>query len=87
MQAKSKAQGERDENARVISQRGGDIERLRSEITVLRADLDGAQLRAHAFENQNQSLYLRQDVLQDEMTKAEAQIELIKDLLLREPSL
>ena len=87
MQAKSKAQGERDVNATVIAERGGEIERLRTEIGVLRADLDSAQLRAHACESQNQSLYLRQDVLQDEMTKAEAQIELIKDLLLREPSL
>jgi len=87
MQAKSEAQGERDAKARVIAAQRGEMERLLSEIAVLRADLDGAQLRAQATETQNQNLYLRQDLLQDEMTKAEAQIDLIKDLLLREPKL
>jgi len=38
-------------------------------------------------ENENQALQHRQQLLQDELVKSEAQIELIKDLLLREPSL
>ena len=38
-------------------------------------------------ELENQELQHRQQLLQDELVKAEAQIELIKDLLLREPGL
>ena len=87
MQAKSDAQGERDAKAKVISEQGDEMEKLRAEVAVLRADLEGAQLRAQTTENQNQNLYWRQDLLQDEMTKAEAQIDLIKDLLLRDPRL
>jgi len=87
MQAKSDAQGERDAKAKIISEQGDEMEKLRAEVAALRVDLEGAQLRAQTTENQNQNLYWRQDLLQDEMTKAEAQIDLIKDLLLRDPRL
>jgi hypothetical protein len=87
MQAKSDAQGERDAKAKIISEQGDEMEKLRAEVAALRVDLEGAQLRAQTTENQNQNLHWRQDLLQDEMTKAEAQIDLIKDLLLREPKL
>ena len=87
MQAKLEAQSERDAKARLISEQSVEMERLRAEVVALHADLVDSQTRAQATENQNQSLYLRQDLLQDEMTKAEAQIDLIKDLLLREPRL
>jgi hypothetical protein len=87
MQAKSDAQGERDAKAKIISEQGDEMEKLRAEVAVLRVDLEGAQLRAQTTENQNQNLYWRQDLLQNEMTKAEAQIDLIKDLLLRDPRL
>lgn len=39
------------------------------------------------LETENQQLRKRQDLMQEELVKAEAQIELIKDLALREPSL
>ena len=40
-----------------------------------------------ATEAENQELTKRQQLMQEELLKAEAQIELIKDLLLREPGL
>ena len=45
------------------------------------------ETRLQAQEAQNQELQHRQHLMQEEMIKAEAQIELIKDLLLREPGL
>ena len=43
--------------------------------------------RIQQFEAQTQENTYRQQLQQEEMIKAEAQIELIKDLLLREPGL
>ena len=48
---------------------------------------DTAQLRIRQLESQLAEAAIRQQLLQDELLKAEGQIELIKDLLLREPSL
>ena len=45
------------------------------------------QQRNQQLEIDNQENTLRQQLLQEELIKAEAQIELIKDLLLREPGL
>jgi hypothetical protein len=87
IQAKIEAQAERDGQVKIIFEQSGEIERLRAEISVLQANLDDVQIRLSASDNRNQGLYQRQDLLQDEMTKAEAQIDLIKDLLLREPRL
>ena len=46
-----------------------------------------SQERQQHLESANQDLQNRQQYLHEEMVKAEAQIELIKDLLLREQSL
>ena len=49
--------------------------------------IDEQVLRIKAAEAENQDLAARQQLMNDELLKAEAQIELIKDLLLREPGL
>ncbi|WP_346796468.1 hypothetical protein R5M92_13415 [Halomonas sp. Bachu 37] len=46
-----------------------------------------AQQAIKQHEHENQTLQHRQQLLQDELVKGEAQIDLIKDLLLREPGL
>ncbi|QFG28870.1 hypothetical protein F6476_06445 [Pseudomonas umsongensis] len=48
---------------------------------------DNAQLQIKTLENEASESLHRQQLLQEELIKAEAQIELIKDLLLREPGL
>jgi hypothetical protein len=48
-------------------------------------DLASKQQRLQQLETENQEQAVRQQMLQEELIKAEAQIELIKDLLLREP--
>jgi hypothetical protein len=49
--------------------------------------IDSAQLRIKALEYENNESQHRQRLLHDELVRAEAQIDLIKDLLLREPGL
>ena len=48
---------------------------------------DNGQQQIKTLENQASESLQRQQLLQEELIKAEAQIELIKDLLLREPGL
>ncbi len=50
-------------------------------------DATALQQRNQQLETDNQQNAIRQQLLQEELIKAEAQIELIKDLLLREPGL
>jgi hypothetical protein len=45
------------------------------------------QQRLQQIEGHNAELATRQTLFQDEMVRAEAQIDLIKDVLLREPGL
>jgi hypothetical protein len=52
-----------------------------------RQRLQDQQARMQQLETENTEARMRQTLLQDELVKAEAQIELIKDLLLREPGL
>ena len=47
-------------------------------------EFSATQLRCQELESINQNLENRQQLLHEELVKAEAQIELIKDLLLRE---
>jgi predicted nucleic acid-binding Zn-ribbon protein len=49
---------------------------------LVKRDMEFQQLEAHM--NQAQ---LRQDMMNDELVKSEAQVELIKDLFFREPKL
>ncbi|MEI6334674.1 MAG: hypothetical protein WCS87_08960, partial [Methylococcaceae bacterium] len=49
--------------------------------------LEEMQKRIQQLEGQNAEFALRQSLLQEEIVRAEAQIDLIKDVLLREPGL
>lgn len=56
-------------------------------LTTLQKDTVSKLQRLQQLEAENQNYASRQHLLQEELIKAEAQIELIKDLLLREPGL
>jgi chromosome segregation ATPase len=84
----------RDEQTKFATERQTQIQQLtqtRDEqaklATELQRQLDEKQKRLHQIESQNAEFTSRQSLLQDEMIRAEAQIDLIKDVLLREPAL
>jgi hypothetical protein len=60
---------------------------LGRERSALQAQLDEARQQLEASGQQQQEQAARQQLMQEELVKAEAQIELIKDLLLRESSI
>ena len=64
-----------------------DKQSLNAKLKALQTQFDELQQRLPALETENQELAQRQHLLQKELVKAEVQIELIKDLLLREPGL
>ena len=73
-----------DEQTRLANERQQNIQK----ITVNREnDAKTAAEQRQAMDAHNQELQHRQQLMQEELLKAEAQIELIKDLLLREPGL
>lgn len=61
--------------------------RAKNALTTLQQDTTSKLQRLQQLEAENQNYASRQHLLQEELIKAEAQIELIKDLLLREPGL
>jgi hypothetical protein len=101
--AKEKAElvAARDGQAKLAAERQAQVESLgreKAELTAardglakdkssLQAQLDEARQQLETGRQQQQELTTRQQLMQEELVKAEAQIELIKDLLLREPSL
>jgi hypothetical protein len=60
---------------------------LDKEKSVLTGRLDEAQQRLQQQESDNLESSHRQQLMHEELVRAEAQIDLIKDLLLREPGL
>jgi hypothetical protein len=60
---------------------------LAKEKKALQGQLDESRQQLETSRQQQQELSARQQLMQEEFVKAEAQIELIKELLLREPSL
>ena len=70
----------RDEQAKLAAER-------QAALVAQQKDATSIQQRLQQLEAENQEQAVRQQMLQEELIKAEAQIELIKDLLLREPGL
>ena len=79
-QAKAEQEKQSAEQAKAVSNLQTQKERLNEE-------RDEAKKRVRLLEIQNVDLTTRQTLLQDEIIRAEAQIDLIKDVLLREPGL
>jgi hypothetical protein len=84
----------RDEQAKVAAERQTQIQQLtqaRDEQAKLAAErqrqLDEMKKRLQQIEGQNTEFATHQTLLQEEVVRAEAQIDLIKDVLLREPGL
>ena len=84
----------RDEQARLAAERQTQLDKLKAECdqaqktaSERQKTLEQAQQRIKTLENEASENLQRQQLLQEELIKAEAQIELIKDLLLREPGL
>jgi hypothetical protein len=79
-QAKEQALAQRDEQTKLAAER-------QKALAVQKQEAANHQQRIQHLEAENQENSMRQQMLQEELLKAEAQIELIKDLLLREPGL
>ena len=84
----------RDAQSKLAAERQTQIEALthaRDEqaklVTEQQRQLDEARLKLEQMEVQNSAFSTHQTLLQDELVRAEAQIDLIKDVLLREPGL
>lgn len=82
----------RDEQTKLASERKAQLEKITAErdqfqksVVEQKKNFDNAQQQIKALENEASESLQRQQQLEEELTKAEAQIELIKDLLLREP--
>lgn len=58
---------------------------LLGQVAAARQEHESLQQQLMARRSENDELAMRQNLMQEELLKAEAQIELIKDLLLREP--
>ena len=71
------------EKGQLVSQLDG----LAKEKAAVEHSLNETLQQLESTRSENQELGNRQQLMQEELVKAEAQIELIKDLLLREPSL
>ena len=63
------------------------LDGLAKEKAAVEHSLNETLQQLESTRSENQELGNRQQLMQEELVKAEAQIELIKDLLLREPSL
>ncbi len=70
----------RDEQAKLATER-------QNALVTLQQESETKLQRYQRMEADNQEHAMRQQMMQDELIRAEAQIELIKDLLLREPGL
>jgi len=70
----------RDEQSKLVTQR-------QDALALVQQEAAGLQQRIAQLEAVNADNAYRQQLQQEELTKAETQIELIKDLLLREPGL
>ena len=84
----------RDEQTKLASERKGQLDKITAErdqaqksVAEQKKTFDNGQQQIKTLENQASESLQRQQLLQEELIKAEAQIELIKDLLLREPGL
>ena len=84
----------RDEQTKLASERKGQLDKITAErdqvqksVAEQKKTFDNAQQQIKTLENEASESLQRQQLLQEELIKAEAQIELIKDLLLREPGL
>lgn len=78
---------DRDTLARTATERQEQLDQLTSQRDEARRRMQQQQDRLQALEAEGQETEMRQQLLQEELVKAEAQLELIKDLLLREPGL
>ena len=77
----------RDQQAQLVNDRQAHIDALTQERDQLQAQLEQQDAVMVKLKDQYSESDLRQRLLNDEMFKAEAQLELIKDVLLREPGL
>jgi len=78
---------ERDEQARLANERKTTLEAVQGELSALESQFKKKEARIAQLEAQETETGYRQRLLQEELIKAEAQIELIKDVLLREQSI
>ena len=79
-QEKAALIGQRDEQARLATER-------QAALATQEQDIASKLHRLQQLEAENREHAVRQQMLQEEFIRAEAQIDLIKDLLLREPGL
>jgi len=84
----------RDEQAKLVTERQTQLDKITTERDQLQKSLnenkkalEGAKQQIQQLEEEASESLHRQQLLHEELIKAEAQIELIKDLLLREPGL
>jgi len=84
----------RDEQAKLVTERQTQLDKITAErdqvqksLNENKKALEGAKLQIQQLEEEASESLHRQQLLHEELIKAEAQIELIKDLLLREPGL
>jgi hypothetical protein len=98
---KTQIANERDDHAKIVNERQQALDKLVRERNELQKSLDAEkQARAHLetelqsrqehiqqLEVRQPEVDQRQQLMQEELVKAEAQIDLIRDLLLREPGL
>jgi uncharacterized coiled-coil DUF342 family protein len=78
------------ELSRLTQARDGAIQQARAQeaqIAALAKEKDGLAQKVANVQQENEALRSRQHLMEEEITRAEAQIDLIKDLLLREPEL
>ena len=78
---------ERDQQAQLASERQSRIDALSQERDELNIQLQQQEKQINNLKDQYIENEARQQMLNNEMLKAEAQLELIKDVLLREPGL
>ncbi len=79
------------EHTKTVSELQGQNKQLTQQLTQSKAEQDKLSAEhtktVSELQSQNAELLMRKSLLQDEILRAEAQIELIKDVLLREPGL
>lgn len=84
---KAELGADRDAKTKLAADRQMTIDTLNAELKKANALLEERASKITALETQREDLEFRQSLLNQEMIKAEAQIDLIKDVLLREPGI
>jgi hypothetical protein len=78
---------ERDKQSKSVQERAQQIQELTRSRDELKQKADDLSRRLNSLEAERTDTHVRQELLNQEMTRAEAQIDLIKDVLLRDVGL